>query len=63
MKDVGTSVADKMALLAKASPNAVTKLTAANIPDTDGVRLASRMISANHFEDMVKRTRFDAASF
>ena len=52
MKDVGTSVADKMALLAKVSANAVTKLTAANILDTDVVRLASRMISAKHFDDM-----------
>ena len=54
MRDVGKSNADKMELLRKVSPTAVTKLTTAGLPDTDIVRLASRMISAKHFDDMVK---------
>ncbi|GGK94513.1 hypothetical protein GCM10007382_13500 [Salinibacterium xinjiangense] len=53
MKDFGKSTADKMDLQLKVSPTAVTKLTAAGLPDTDIVRLASRMISAKHFDDMV----------
>lgn len=54
MKDFGKSTADKMDLLRKVSPTAVTKLTTAGLPDADIVRLASRMISAKHFDDMVK---------
>ncbi len=54
MKDFGKSTADKMDLLRKVSPTAVTKLTTAGLPEADIVRLASRMISAKHFDDMVK---------
>lgn len=53
MKDRGTTTADKMALLARVSPNAVSRLTAVGIPDETIVLLAKRMISAKHFDEMV----------
>ena len=53
MKDHGTTTADKMALLARVSPNAAARLTAVGIPNETIVLLAKRMISAKHFDEMV----------
>ncbi len=42
-----------MDLLRKVSPRAVDRLKGADIPDSAIVRLATRAISAKHFDDMV----------
>lgn len=53
MKDVSTPTSAKMDLLRKVSPRAVDRLKGADIPDSAIVRLATRAISAKHFDDMV----------
>ncbi len=53
MKDVGTPISAKMDLLRKVSPRAVDRLTGVDIPDSAIVRLATRAVSAKHFDDMV----------
>jgi len=57
MKDGGignvSKYADKIKLLKEVSPNAVAKLTANGIDDATIIRLASKQISAKHFDDMI----------
>lgn len=53
MKDAGQTTAQKMDLLRKVAPTAVSRLRSANIPDLTIIRLARKQISAAHFENMV----------